>query len=122
MNNIHAQIKTKQQLAALSNNIKKSAAYAPLIAISETFNEVLILFYDLKGKKLMTFSDWKKAGYKVKKGEKAYTFWSRPITGKQKKEKEDVKQLKSVNTENVEDEYKFFSICKLFTEDQVIKI
>lgn len=54
------------------------------------------------------FWEWKKKGYSVKKGEKAFFIWSKKRTGTEKGEKpEDDK------------EFKFFSLAYLFSNAQV---
>ena len=60
---------------------------------------------------MKTFNEWKKAGYKIIKGSKAYKFWSKPINAKSKKTEE----------QETQEEYKFFGMCLLFTAEQVEK-
>lgn len=113
----HQSIRTKKDLAQLSENLKKSPAYTGLIAVSKTFNEVLKVFYGIsENQELKSFKKWKKEGYIVKKGEKAYTFWSRPISAEHK---EKMKNVKTGKSEDIKEEYSFFNICKLFSSDQV---
>lgn len=60
-----------------------------------------------------TFVEWKKEGYKIKKGEKGWPIWAKPIeieTGdKEDKEGEDKKEL-------------FWPIAYLFADTQVEKM
>ena len=58
---------------------------------------------------LNTFKKWKEKGFKVKKGEKGFLFFSKP------------KQIKKKNVNKEEDEitFKRFLKCYLFTENQV---
>ena len=42
-------------------------------------NGLLREYYDLVGKKLYTFDEWKEQNYSIKKGEHAYHFWGKPI-------------------------------------------
>lgn len=43
-----------------------------------TINGLLREFYELAGKKLQTFDEWKEQNYSVNKGEHAYHFWGKP--------------------------------------------
>ena len=78
-----------------------------------TINESLIDMYsNEKHQEFYTFKDWKKKGYKVKKGSKAFFVWSKPIKATKKNEKKEM-------DEKTEDKYKFFGIAYLFSNNQV---
>ncbi len=62
-----------------------------------------------------TFHDWKKEGATVKKGEKAFLIWGSPIYATHQKEVE-----KAVNEKDNVDEYEFFPLCYVFSENQVV--
>ena len=73
-------------------------------------NEALRAYYIAQNpaiNQFLTFGEWKKKGYNVKKGSKGFTFWSSPIKGT--KEKPDGETQ----------ETKFFKVCYLFTNLQV---
>jgi hypothetical protein len=112
----HGEIKTKKDLSELCETLKKSPAYQKIIKKSESMNKALKIFYGLKGE-AKTFKGWKKEGYLVKKGEKAYTFWSRPRISRKNIEMVNTKTNKKEKVE--EDGFKYYGICKLFTENQV---
>jgi hypothetical protein len=59
-----------------------------------------------------TFNQWKEKGATVKKGSKAYSIWGQPVH-EQKKEKQE-----EGNSEL--DKYKYFPICYLFSNLQVL--
>lgn len=64
------------------------------------------------GNTFKSFNSWRSEGKKVKKGEKGYLFWTKPLTFLKKEdlEKEGKEEGKPAN---------FFAYCFLFTEKQV---
>jgi hypothetical protein len=72
-------------------------------------------FYNPSGKLIFkTFNDWKKEGYKIKKGSKAFLFWGTPkeyLKLKEKKQGEDPEQDNEI----------FFPLAFLFSSEQVEK-
>jgi len=73
-------------------------------------NEVLIEWYTNENhNEFKKFWDWKKAGFKVKKGEKAFFVW-----GKKRKATE-----KATNEKEEDKEFKFYPIAYLFSNAQV---
>ena len=73
-------------------------------------NHFIKLGYNLSNSKLNTFKKWKEKGFKVKKGEKGYLFFSAP------------KQVKVKTKAGEEENYSRFMKCYLFSENQVEKI
>jgi len=71
-------------------------------------NEGLIEMYS-DGKKLKynTFNQWKEKGFQVKKGSKAFLVWGSP------------RQVPVTDSDQEEDEFKFWPLCYLFSENQV---
>lgn len=108
---------SKKELAQLSQSLKLSIdmGQAPeAFYFCQTTNEILTLYYGIKGE-LKTFKQWKEAGFKVKKGSKAYKFWSKPIKAKAKAAQgEEAKEEKEA--------FEFFGVCNLFSQDQVEKL
>lgn len=43
-----------------------------------TINGLLREYYELVGKKLQTFDEWKEQNFSIRKGEHAYHFWAKP--------------------------------------------
>ena len=80
-------------------------------------NEVLIeeFYTDEIHQTFKTFHDWKKEGFKVNKGEKAFLIWGKPRIIENKKNPTP----KNKTEEEKEDE--FFPICFLFSNAQVSK-
>lgn len=64
-----------------------------------------------------TFHDWKKAGYKVKKGSKSYRVWGSPLKAKKQGEEQPAPEVEGES--DVEKTFKFWPMCSLFTENQV---
>ena len=82
--------------------------------IEKPLNFFIQKIYKLENQKLKTFTGWKKEGYKVKKGEKGYLFFSTPKAMKKEVEnKQGEKQTMSFNR---------FCKCFLFSQDQVERI
>lgn len=73
--------------------------------------------YGIKYDSLKTFSEWKKAGYTIKKGTKAFLFWGQP------KKYAKNPAVENLDVEMTEDEktIKYFPICYLFSKSQVFK-
>lgn len=77
-------------------------------------NALLRRYYDevmQAGSIFKSFGKWKEEGKKVKKGEKGYLFWTKPLQILTAKDAENV----IVN----EDEIKIFVFCYLFSDKQV---
>lgn len=87
----------------------------------DTVNGLLRFYYACKGfKNLKTFSEWKKDGFSVKKGEKALLVWGSPVSFNKKKEDETAKGAEQEEEKKKDDDY--FPLCYLFAECQVHKI
>ena len=102
----------KSLLASLSDQV-----IIIKLSLSCKTNEALRIFYqtlDKNAKEFKTFNQWKKDGKKVKKGSKAWAFWSRPIEGKSKKE---VKR--NGKSKILENKYDFFAMSYVFANNQV---
>ena len=61
-----------------------------------------------------TFLDWQKAGFKVRKGEKAFGLWSRPAA--------NLKLEKNPDTTPNDEDYSRHFVCNVFHAGQVEKI
>ena len=99
----------KQWLSQVSKQIK------PLCELGGLTVNQAILEAVYKGGNLEwnTFNTWKKKGFKVKKGEKAFPLWSSPQKGSSTKE---------TDSEQEKEEYKFFGLVYLFNNQQVEQI
>jgi hypothetical protein len=82
---------------------------------SRTVNYMLLKYmYDTEGaEEFKTLVQWRKAGYKVKKGSKSFTIWAQPREGRYKDQKEKEEE------KDDEHKYEFFPICHLFSNLQV---
>jgi len=78
-----------------------------------TINNILIMNYTKETgcTEFKTFHDWKKAGFKVKKGSTAFRIWGKPIKANKPDQEE-------VDPEE-KDQFKMFPMCCLFSESQV---
>lgn len=97
-------IENRQKLKALSQKAKAVQDENPEMRI----NEILVSFYtNPKNQIFKTLNDWKKEGFRVKKGSKAFLIWGR-------------KRKASNHTKDTEkDEFQFFPLCYIFSNDQV---
>ena len=67
-----------------------------------------------------TFAEWKKSGYKVKKGSKSYRVWGSPVKNKEQGEEQQAEPApKGEGKKDAEKAYKFWPMCCLFNENQV---
>lgn len=96
----------RQNLHLLSINMQMLV----MMGHAESINDALVKYYKGKIKQATgmeitfnTFHGWKANGKKVKKGEKGFTIWGRPI---------------NIDTEE-KDNYKYFPIGHLFCDLQV---
>ena len=112
----------KQELArarrkALKDLCNKLQQVAKAMGVEMKPNELLRQHYAQAGHtELKSFSEWKEAGYYVKKGEKAILLWAHP------KPSREAKELAKSEGKN-EDEAKndFYPIAYLFSSKQVAK-
>ena len=112
----------KQELArarrkALKDLCNKLQQVAKAMGVEMKPNELLREHYAQAGHtELKSFSEWKDAGYYVKKGEKAILLWAHP------KPSREAKELAKSQGKN-EDEAKndFYPLAYLFSSKQVAK-
>ena len=112
----------KQELArarrkALKDLCNKLQQVAKAMGLEMKPNELLRQHYAQAGHtELKSFSEWKEAGYYVKKGEKAILLWAHP------KPSREAKELAKSQGKN-EDEAKndFYPLAYLFSSKQVAK-
>lgn len=116
----------RAQLIALSNEAKEirddmaeaaETENEALFWASRTVNYMLLNhMYDTEGaEEFNTFKQWKEQGATIKKGSKAFLVWGQPV-GKQRAKEAQQKGQEAPE----EDDYKFFPICYLFSDKQVI--
>lgn len=81
-----------------------------------TINEILLKFmYNAdEDTEFNSFMEWKRKGYTILKGAKAFVIWGQPTKVKAKEEK--------TKEEQDEDGYEFFPLCYLFSDKQVYKV
>lgn len=93
----------------------KSLAVAQLVKFGqyETVNEAIIGEYyrSAEHKTFNTFRGWRKAGFRVKKGEKCFHIWSRPVAA--------LKAETNPEAAAPEDSHTYFSVAFLFSNAQV---
>lgn len=99
---IASQARKMRENESLTN---ESAIYLPL-------NHFIKKIYNLEGEELATFNEWKKRGFIVKKGEKAFIFFSSPKTVK-------IKGKDLQTGEDAETSFNRFCKCYLFSKKQV---
>jgi hypothetical protein len=116
----------RAQLIALSNEAKElrdnmaeaaETANEALFWTSRTTNYMLLNhMYETEGaEEFNTFKQWKEQGATIKKGSKAFLVWGQPV-GKQKAKEAQEKGQQPAE----DDDYKYFPICYLFSDKQVI--
>lgn len=112
----------RMKLRALSNALVSARDKGQYMGNEDdTVNGLLRFYYACKGfKNLKTFSEWKKDGFSVKKGEKALLVWGSPVSFNKKKEEDTAKEAEQEEEKKKDDDY--FPLCYLFAECQVHKI
>ena len=112
----------KQELArarrkALKNLCNELQQVAKAMGVEMKPNELLRQHYAQAGHtELKSFSEWKDAGYYVKKGEKAILLWAHPKPSKEAKE-----LAKSQGKNEDEAKNDFYPLAYLFSSKQVAK-
>lgn len=102
----------KFNLAEISEMLKfRKDMWDEKLVFCWTVNEMLAVNYKIEWLNLKTFVGRKKDWKRVKKNEKGYLFWTKPIKAIKKEETE--------NWEEKENKYKFYNFCYLYTEEQV---
>lgn len=101
----------RAELRTLSNQLKEAVATGMMQPSEDnTINGLLRMFYAAAGHtELKTFDEWKKAGFIVRKGQKALLLWGRP-------RKQD-KQSEATEEDTTAQE--FFPTCYVFSRTQV---
>lgn len=106
MQNCTSRDEKKELLKSISVQAKEEIELN--ITEEETVNAVLISWLtNGEHKEFNSFHQWRKLGYKVKKGEKAVFVWSKKMKTKDKESPDEDK------------EYSFFSLAYLFSNAQV---
>ena len=95
--------KKRQEIKEISKTLQELKEHGDIKTINEGLKEI----YKQQGNNdLRTFQQWKKAGYQVKRGQKALYLWGR--------------QAHKIITENGEQkEVTFFPLLAVFSENQV---
>lgn len=112
----------KQELArarrkALKDLCNELQQAAKAIGVEKKPNELLREHYAQAGHtELKSFSEWKEAGYYVKKGEKAILLWAHPKPSREAKE-----FAKSQGKSEDEAKNDFYPLAYLFSSKQVAK-
>lgn len=116
-----ARILKRQQLKTLSQSLDARREMGEYMGNEDdTVNGSCYGFTTLVGyTNLKTFKEWKKAGFTVRKGEKALLIWGMPVASKA--ERERIEELKKQGREEDAKE-DFFPLCYLFAESQVHKL
>ena len=114
-------------LSELSRNLKEAIAEDELTAQfyedCEKMNEILKKYYSnqCRVSEFDTFLGWKEKGFKVRKGAKAFLFWSKPKVHKIDEEGNKTVQNFSIDNEDEDKEKKYY-ISYLFSNLQVEKV
>lgn len=100
---------------ALKDLCKTLQAAAKAAGMEESPNELLRGYYAQAGHtELKTFEEWKKAGFYIRKGEKAILLWGHPKPSRQAKE-----AAKQAGKSEEEAQSDFYPLAYLFSNKQV---
>ena len=115
--------KKREWLRNLSNQLSVEREIAKMMEIDvPTINELLIDYYKQNNgvTELHTYDDWKKQGYQVKAGEKAFLIWGSKV---QIKPDENIETQTQNQDEQTQKELKsYFPLCYLFDITQVFHV
>lgn len=116
---IEASREKKKALAEISKKAKPLAQANGL-----TLNQYLVeyVYKNEIHQEFKTFNDWRKEGKRVKKGEKAFTLWSRPVNATAKANANESNKSVDTNQTEAEREFQFFNLCYVFSNAQVENI
>ncbi len=107
----------RDTLITLSNEVKDLVEDGTFPTINTAIIETL--YKDGNHQTFNTFMRWKKLGKSVKKGEKAFLLWSKPIRTGEAKQKEEEDTENELLSPEEEAEYKYYGIAYLFSNAQV---
>ncbi|MGV3598060.1 MAG: ArdC-like ssDNA-binding domain-containing protein [Bacteroidota bacterium] len=109
----------RDTLITLSNEVKDLVEDGTFPTINAAIIETL--YKDGNHRVFNTYMGWKKIGKQVKKGEKAFLLWSKPIrTGEPKQKDTEAEEAEDeLLSPEEEAEYKYYGIAYLFSNEQV---
>jgi len=121
--------KKRAKLSELSRQAKRKYKFAPKsvknkLGDSAKVNDLLKFFIYGKDTEFNTYQGWKKNGRQVKKGEKAFLFWGRPLD----LDADDPKHVQNQAPENkhTEDDEEsgnaFYPLSFLFAKEQTMEV
>ena len=99
----------RERLKLLSLEVKDLVDDETFYTINDAIVETL--YKDETHREFKSYRQWKKEGYQVKKGEKAFLLWARP--------KQIQKPIEEAKPEDLEEMIKYFPIAYLFSNAQV---
>jgi hypothetical protein len=103
----------RENLKLLSLEVKDLVEDGTFFSINDAIMETL--YKDDTHREFKSYRQWKKDGYQVKKGEKAYLLWAKP-----KQIQKPIEEGKS--SEDLDEMVKYFPIAYLFSNAQVNNI
>lgn len=113
----------KENLRLLSEQARELRQHlinkAPTLEKAEALNELRIndiiiehFYKDAQNQDFNTYKGWQDLGFQVKKGSKSFVIWGR--------KRKNIDDKKAANEEK--DQYKFFPLAFIFSNNQVEKI
>ena len=106
--------KATRKLMIKNAKTLEEAAEAELVTINEILME---MHQEATGQsEFKTFHDWKKAGFKVRKGEKSFRIWGKP---RKCKKSVDAVKVDTGEKTTIEKEFELFPMCCMFHRGQV---
>ena len=110
--------KARERLKILSEEVKDLVEEGTFFTINDAIVETL--YRDGTHREFKSYRQWRKEGFQVRKGEKAFLLWARPKDlDRIRKEQESKKTGEPVKEEDVEEMSKFFPLAYLFSNAQV---
>jgi len=113
----------REKLKAISKKAKEIHELILKEGVITVNDMIMTYIYNEKGKlTFKSFKGWKKEGFSVKKGEKAFLLWGQPLGIEKQEEGAKAKpEIKEVG-EGEQEEDSFFPVAYVFSSNQVTPI
>lgn len=108
-------LEKRKKLIGLSNNLKPLVNKGLFLTINDALRDTYANDND-EITEFNTFDQWRKKGFSVKKGSKAFLFWGQPLKLKNKNQESKGPQDNEINN------FEFFPLCYLFSNLQVVDL
>lgn len=117
------EVKTKKRPIEIARDLLKSRSYEVKDLVEagmfETINDAIIgtVYKDATNQDFKSYKEWKKEGFQVRKGEKAFLLWGRPKEHQLEGDKLETDKANKKTKDEIHDSY--FPVAYVFSNAQV---